>query len=368
MKKNLFMMLAFLAIVSCGNKTNSAASDADSTVVNEVPDTLNTVEAVERQVNAVYAYWNELRQHYDENEPSIDELFGSKEWQRVRNEVIAIDRECECGGFFDFGEEGPLDPWTYDCYEGAVSANDIQVKLQPNGKAEVRFLVKDAVTIKGIPIRWLMKVEDGQWRVANIFFEKEDNFDILMNMRAYADDGKFNNRFDINKYLSAMKEQVAKLQGIDKKEISFDAYGLVDVDIDGVPEVFVQNKEHSYNAVFSIADGKPSVLASSFGATEIYFFEHGVGAQGGCGTGCQMSDCTIIKDSKAVCNIRTIDEYGMDGELAASTKTKDGKEIAAEEYDKLFAQLGDPVNLNAVMHEIEKESPAENTNLSIYAE
>ena len=195
MKKIVFMMLALAAITSCGNKTtvstnspNNAASDADSIVVNEVPDTLNTIEAIEKQVNAVYAYWNEQREHYDENKPSIDELFGSKEWQRVRNEVIAIDRECECGGFFDFGDEGPLDPWTYDCYEGTVSADSIQVKMQPNGMAEVRFLVKDAVTIKGVPMRWLMQVEDGQWRVANIFFEKEDNFDILMNMRAYADD------------------------------------------------------------------------------------------------------------------------------------------------------------------------------------
>ena len=192
-------MFAVMAMTSCSNKTkesnvrpDSAASDADSTVVNEVSDTLYTVEAVEKQVNAVYDYWNGLREHYDENKPSVDELFGSKEWQRVREEVAAIDRECECGGFFDFGDEGPLDPWTYDCYEGYVSANDIQVNLQPDSTAEVRFLVKDAVTIKGIPMRWLMQVEDGQWRVANIFFVKDDNFDILMNMRAYADDSKSN--------------------------------------------------------------------------------------------------------------------------------------------------------------------------------
>ena len=194
MKKIIMIMFALVAITSCGNKTmvstnrpTGAASDADSTVVNEVPDTLNTVEAVVKQVDAVYAYWNELRQHYDENKPSVDELFGSKEWQRLSNEVAAIDRECECGGFFDFGDEGPLDPWTYDCYEGTVSADSIQVKMQPDGTAEVRFLVKDAVTIKGVPMRWLMQVEDGQWKIANIFFEKEDNFDILMNMRAYAD-------------------------------------------------------------------------------------------------------------------------------------------------------------------------------------
>ena len=47
--------------------------------------------------------------------------------------------------------------------------------------------MKDAVTIKGVPMRWLMQVEDGQWKVANIFFEKDDNLDILMNMRAYVD-------------------------------------------------------------------------------------------------------------------------------------------------------------------------------------
>ena len=191
MKRIVYFLVALLAMSACGNKTQQAPADADSTAVSEVaPDTLNTVEAVVKQVNAVYDYWNELRQNYDESKPTVDDLFGSKEWKRVRDEVAAIDRECECGGFFDFGDEGPLDPWTYDCYEGAVSANDIKAKLLPDGTAEVNFLVKDAVTIKGRPIRWIMRVEDGQWRVDNIFFVKDDNMDILMNMRAYVDGNK----------------------------------------------------------------------------------------------------------------------------------------------------------------------------------
>ena len=188
-----------MAMSACGNKTQQAPADTDSTAVSEVaPDTLNTVEAVVKQVNAVYDYWNELRQNYDEKKPTVDDLFGSKEWKRVRDEVAAIDRECECGGFFDFGDEGPLDPWTYDCYEGAVSANDIEANLLPDGTAEVKFLVKDAVTLKGRPIRWTMRVEDGQWRVDNIFFVKDDNMDILMNMRAYAESMKQQNTSDNN--------------------------------------------------------------------------------------------------------------------------------------------------------------------------
>jgi len=185
MKKSIILS-ALLTIAACGYKTNSVASEADTAiVVNEVSDTLHNVEAVVKQVDAVYRYLDQQREHYDENMPSLDERFGSKEWQRVRKEVEAIDRECECGGFFDFGDEGPLDAWVYDCYEGTVSANDIEAKLLPDGTAEVRFLVKDAVTIKGIPIRWLMRVEDGEWRVHNIIFENDNNLDLLMNMQEY---------------------------------------------------------------------------------------------------------------------------------------------------------------------------------------
>ena len=190
MRKILYMFVPMMLMACGGQKSpqdggHGIGIDSASIVVD---DTLNTVEAVKKQVNAVYAYWNELRVHYDEDKPSVDDLFGSKEWQRVRNEVLAIDSVCECGGFFDFGDEGPLNPWTYDCYEGAIKVDSIQVKMQSDGTADVRFLVRDAVTIKGVPMRWLMQVEDGQWRIANIFFVKDDNFDILMNMRAYVDD------------------------------------------------------------------------------------------------------------------------------------------------------------------------------------
>ena len=193
MRKTILTMIALMAMTSCGNKTSSQASDADSTTVAEVaqtPDTLNTVEAVVKQVDAIYAYWNKQREHPDEDSISVDERFGTKDWWNLRQEVIAIDRECECGGYFDFGDEGPLDPWTYDCYEGYVSANDVEVKLLSEGEAEVNFLVKDAVTTKGVPMRWQMRVEDGQWRVANIIFVRNDHLDLYTDMRAYVDHQK----------------------------------------------------------------------------------------------------------------------------------------------------------------------------------
>ncbi len=367
MKKFLFFAVIGLFWSACGSKTNGEASDTDTTSVQEVPDTLNTVEAVVKQVDAVYDYLDEMHQHYKEGMPSLDERFGTKEWQQVISEVRMVDRECECGGFFDFGDQGPLDPWTYDCYEGRVSADSIETKILPNGTAEVKFLVKDAVTIKGIPIRWLMRVEDGQWRVANIFFEQDDNLDLLMSMRAYADDGKFNKSFDIAKYLPAMKEQAAKTYDREPGDIFFNYYGLIDVDRDGLPEVYVKSTEQNYTVIYSMADDKPLLLANSFGAMEVYFFEHGVGAMGGCGTGCMMSDCTILKESKPQARIRNVDEYDMEGKQVGRTITKDGESIAAEEYDRLWSLLGEQLDIFPLMHEIEIETQ-EKPNLSDYAE
>ena len=151
-----------------------------------------------------------------------------------------------------------------------------------------------------------------------------------------------------------MKQQSAEKQDADPDGIFFDAYGLVDIDLDGTPEVYVQNKERFSNAVFSVAGGKVSLLAASFAATEIYFYEHGVGAQGGCGTGCMMSDCTVIKDSRPVVSFRIIDEYDMEGNLVESNTTKEGQKITNEEYERLFAQLGKQINLSAMMHDIDE--------------
>lgn len=194
MKKDLLIMLLLgaAAMTSCNNQKHRAETDgADSTQVLDATDTLNSAEAVIKQVHTVYDFWNWQREHFDENNPhnpqvlAMDERFGSKEWLQVREKAWEIDRDCECGGFFDFGEEGPLDPWVYDCYEGPVSADSIEAKILPNGMAEVTFQIKDSVTIKGIPMRWLMRVEDGEWRVANIFFEKDGGIDLLESLRAY---------------------------------------------------------------------------------------------------------------------------------------------------------------------------------------
>ena len=89
MKKMIFLLFAFAVATSCGSKT--AAPDAESTVTDEVPDSLNNVEAVVKQVNAVYDYWNKMREDSREDMPSVE--FG-----RERPGFIKIGECAICFG------------------------------------------------------------------------------------------------------------------------------------------------------------------------------------------------------------------------------------------------------------------------------
>ena len=352
MRKSILMISVVLMLLACGGQTKNEASDADSTQVFEVPDTLNTVEAVVKQVNAVYDYWNELREHYDEKKPTVDERFGTKEWQQVREDAWAADRDCECGGFFDFGDEGPLDPWTYDCYEGYVSANDIEAKILPNGTAEVKFLVKDAVTIKGIPMRWLRRVEDGEWRVANIIFENDGGIDLLESLRNYGWEFKTDKQFDMSKWYDELVELAEPLfAGNDPVE--FHEYAFIDVDRDGKAELYMRNAEDHYEAVFTLDDDDPHVLIEADFRRSISFFKNAIQSSGNCGTGCNMIEIVVLKDSKLAYSLNNMEQYDMEGNLLENNWSKDDKEIPTEEGEELYKSLGNPIDLYVKWHGID---------------
>ena len=364
MKKLMILAIAALTWTACGNKTGQAPTDSDSTQVFEVPDTLNTIEAVIQQVDSVYAYWNYQRQNYKEGMPTLDSLFGTKEWQQVRNDAVEADRACECGGFFDFGDEGPLDPWTYDCYEGQVRADSIQAKILPNGMAEVKFLVKDAVTIKGIPMRWLMRVEGGQWRVANIIFEKDGGIDLLESLKDYVWEYKTDKDFSIAKIYDTLVDMAEPLFA-GYAPVEFTEYALIDVDRDGKAELWLRNGENAYDAIFSLADNDPHILADANPRTPFSFLNGAIQTSGGCGTGCHTVSLVVLKDSRLDYTLDYMGQYDMEGNLSEEGWTKNDKDIPTEEGDRLYKALGQVKDIYAKWHEIDIPRKP---NLSDYAE
>ena len=174
--------------------------------------------------------------------------------------------------------------------------------------------------------------------------------------------------FDINALLPALRVRAADVLDCHPEDVVFDSYALVDADGDGRPEVCLKSDEGFYKVLYSLADAKPTVLARSWGATDLYFFEHGVAAQGGCGTACMMADCTLMKDSRAVTTFRSIEESDMEGNVVETTNTQDGKTITAEAFEKLYKQLGEQLDVELEMKAIGEEETEERSKLYDYAE
>jgi hypothetical protein len=78
MKKIVFLIIAFAATIFSGSKTKSTPSDAALTKESEVSGSQNNVAAVVKQVNAIYDYWNDLKDHYDEKKPPSMSVSAAK--------------------------------------------------------------------------------------------------------------------------------------------------------------------------------------------------------------------------------------------------------------------------------------------------
>ena len=95
------------------------------------------------------------------------------------------------------------------------------------------------------------------------------------------------------------------------------------------------------------------------------YFEHGVAAQGGCGTGCARGEFCIIKDSRPVCRTTWMDQYNMKGDKIDSESgyTVNDKGCDEETYMKAMSAIGKYVTFEPIWHPIEVRK-----TLSDYAE
>ena len=197
--------------------------------------------------------------------------------------------------------------------------------------------------------------------------EKSDMLTFIYDCSHQKLDEKYGPTFDIHKYLDDMKSVANPMVVVeeDGSTIVYDQYALIDIDLDGKPEVWVKSTDQYYDAVFSISGDKVEMLAEGNGHTVLAFFENGVGSQGSCGTGCAHAEYCILKDSRPACRTSWIDQYNMNNERMESESgyTVNGKECSEEEYQKVQSEIGEYVTFNPIWH------PINNTKkLSDYAE
>ena len=350
MKKLILFSVLAVACVACGSKAGDPASEADSTMVADLPDSLNSEEAVVRRVKAVYDYLDSWK----EGQPSADERFGTKEWKRQLDEVYKVDSECECGGFFDFGDEGPVSAWTYEFHEGGVFADSIRAKLLSAGKADVSFLLKDAKHAKGTPIRWLMCVEDGEWRVSDIVLP--DSLHLASTMKEYVRYSQFEKTFDFSKYEAAMQQDAYPRFNKSADDVRFKDYAFVDIDGDGLPEVWVRGDEgQDFQAVYSISGDSVCMLASADTRSQIVFYKGAVGYDGYYGDGRVCRGGTIVRNSAPAESYEmeyVFNIFSEEQEMLHETYFLNNKMATAEACEKFADQLGDSISVTPAWHAV----------------
>ncbi len=345
------LFIAAMLLTACASKPSQPSDNTETTneeTAELQSDSLMAVQTIETLVTDVYNYLDSCQ----EGMSSLDEQFGSKEWKNTMAELRKVDE----------GKDDPLfnaeyNPWTFDLYEGRITPDTIAVCLKENGTAEASFLLKDAMSTIGLPVRWLLVKEDGAWKVQAII-DESDNY--LLMMKVYIDDERFNDGFDVKKYLRDANAQATAIFGSPDTMADFNEYALLDIDRDGKAELCLRQEELGYHMAFSIATERPERLACADGRTMMVFFEHGVGSQGSCGTGCHLAEYSIVKDSRKRFSLHFHEQFDMEGEVVESGYKKDDKEISAEEGDRLMKELGEMVALNPIWHVIEPGEVVEN--------
>lgn len=313
------------------------------------------------QVENVYKYIEDIRRYYldtpsekivDEKWQTADNLFGSRSWRNLRSRVDAIDQECERGGFLVFGDKGPFDAWTYDCTEGKVTPQDIVVYFTDDNAATVNFQIKDATTIDPVPMSWMMCKENGEWRVDDIVFLKDDYIDLRDVMEDYIKNGGptagSRDSFDFEKYrgqiVELAQDNLNYMKSMD--DVRLESYALIDIDSDGTPEIWVRGDEgQDYQGVYSIiSEDKVDLLLNSDARSELVFYPSAVVATGYYGDGEFRESFSTLKNSgQADFGFKhvLINNYSEDMEVLEESYNINDRSVSEKEYDAFIKRLGE---------------------------
>ena len=345
--KHLFttLFVAALLMAGCGgNKSNDNAATG-STATTETPaddqqDSLrHTPEYISQRIDTIYKYKDDSRFC------SASYLLLDAQAEKLGGEMGHLCRDYD---HWVVGQD--TDPqWGYKIKE---------IKNITDSTAEVDLIVRN---FKNRHVALTLVYERGDWYVDDFHIsfdgksvdnesEKDDMLTCIYSCHNAKLDKKYGQSFDITKYLDAM---VSTLDVGD--EVIFDRYALVDVDLDGKYEVLVHSLDDFYEAVFSLANGKPELLICTDPFTSLDYFEHAIASQGGCGTGCAHGVFCLIKDSRPVCRTAWMDQYNMKGDRIDSESGYSVNDKACDEatYQKTMSGIGRYVTFEPIWHPID---------------
>ncbi|MBO4658237.1 MAG: hypothetical protein J5637_01300 [Prevotella sp.] len=132
-------------------------------------------------------------------------------------------------------------------------------------------------------------------------------------------------------------------------------YALVDIDSDGVPELWMQTDDGSYQAVFSIRL-TIDLLRGQDDRRTLSFYKNAVGDSGTCGALCMSSNYVVLKESCRHSQLMELSEWDNQADdYGDSTYTLDGKAISKAEGERFVKSLGGPRTLSPKWKKLKTE-------------
>lgn len=346
------LFLTSLLYIGCGSNGSKSDSlnaiDTADIVADTTQDSIrHTKEYIAQRIDTIYKYKDDMRFC------SAKYLSLDAHASKLSHEMGYVYRDYD---HWVMGQD--IDPkWSYKIKD---------IKDIKDAEATVELTIHN---FKNQHIILNLVYERGDWYVDNfrtpfsgkkadeVEGEKYDMLNFIHDCSNEKLEKKYGQGFDISKYVESMT-----------KDMIYE-YALIDIDLDGHPELWVRNQEGYYDAVYSIADNKVQLLAEADGRTALVFYENGVGSQGSCGTGCAQNNFCLLKSSRPVHHVSWVDVYSFDsnGDFASSESNynKDDKECTEKEALELSEQLGESYSINPIWHPVDI---TRNKALSNYAE
>lgn len=165
-----------------------------------------------------------------------------------------------------------------------------------------------------------------------------------------------NKGFDFNKYKEAMMEMAEVRFAKSIEPIRFEAYALIDIDGDGLSEVWVRGDEgQDWQGVFSIEGDSVVLLADADATSELMFYPNAVGYSGYISPGRVDEAFSVLKNSRIVASCEKHVEFNIfseEMEITYESYHVNDKATDEDGYNAFVIQLGDTVPIAPVWHSV----------------
>ena len=131
-----------------------------------------------------------------------------------------------------------------------------------------------------------------------------------------------------------------------ENEHPFTQYTMLDIDVDGAPELLLQSDDGKYMAAFSVRLTL-DLLGGQDGKRQLSFYKDAVCSSGSCGVQCLSSDYVFLEESSPKTYFRIYQGWDhVQDRFGGKTYFLDGKNISVAQGKEIIESLGVPADIN----------------------